>query len=94
MRMEERIKELMKTNVPILIWGPPGVGKTATITHLANELNLPIEVVIASIREPSDFNGLPVVDGGDVIFAPPKLGEKILEFFQRQFIKQKGGETP
>ena len=51
----------VQAGVPILTWGPPGIGKTATITMLADGLSLPLEVVLASIREPADFSGLPVI---------------------------------
>lgn len=51
----------IQAGTPVLAWGPPGVGKTATITAVADALDLPLEVVLASIREPSDFSGLPVI---------------------------------
>src|SRR5579859_3562492 len=62
--------------VPVLLWGAPGTGKTSTIRAMAEAMGLPCETVIASIREPSDFAGLPVVSGADgserhVSFAPP-----------------------
>ena len=40
----------IQAGVPTLAWGPPGVGKTAVITALAESLSLPLEVVLASIR--------------------------------------------
>lgn len=58
--------------VPVLLWGAPGTGKSSVVQALADSLGWPCEVVIASIREPSDFAGLPVVDGGSVRFAPPR----------------------
>ncbi|WP_242975874.1 hypothetical protein [Desulfosporosinus sp. FKB] len=51
----------VQAGIPVLTWGPPGVGKTASITKLADVLGIPLEVVLASIREPSDFSGLPVI---------------------------------
>jgi hypothetical protein len=63
--------------VPVLLWGAPGTGKTSVIRAMADAAQLPCETVIASIREPSDFAGLPIVDHGDgagsprVSFAPP-----------------------
>jgi hypothetical protein len=64
----------LAANVPVVLWGPPGQGKTSVIEQLADDLGLHLETVIASIREPSDFAGLPVVDGqtGTVVLAPPR----------------------
>lgn len=67
------------SGVPVLIWGPPGVGKTAAVMAMGRRLGLPVETVIASIREPSDFLGLPVVDGGEVHFAPPAWARRLAE---------------
>ena len=62
-------------NLPVLLWGQPGIGKSSTLTELARGLDLPLETVIASVHEPSDFSGLPVL-GSDpategVAMAPP-----------------------
>jgi len=63
--------------VPVLLWGAPGTGKTSAITAMAEAAGLPCETVIAAIREPSDFSGLPVIDGGVVHFAPPRWAERL-----------------
>ena len=56
---------------PVLLWGAPGTGKSSAVQAMADGMGWPCEVVIASIREPSDFAGLPVVVDGGVRFAPP-----------------------
>ncbi len=61
----------VSAGVPVLLWGPPGTGKSSVVRSLADALDRPCEVVIASIREPSDFAGLPIVHEGGVRFAPP-----------------------
>ncbi|MGH9283227.1 MAG: AAA family ATPase, partial [Acidimicrobiales bacterium] len=63
--------------VPVLLWGAPGTGKTSAIRALAEAMDWPCETVIAAIREPSDFSGLPVVVGGVVHFAPPRWAERL-----------------
>ncbi len=51
---------------PVLLWGNPGQGKTSVLTQIAIDQNWDIEVILASIREPSDFAGLPnIVDRTD-----------------------------
>lgn len=65
----------VSANLPVLLWGEPGIGKSATLQQLAAGLGAPMETVIASVHEPSDFAGLPIIgdrpaeDG--VPMAPP-----------------------
>jgi hypothetical protein len=67
--------------VPVLLWGAPGTGKTSVVRALAAAAGWPCETVIASIREPSDFAGLPVVagtaDAARVDFAPPAWARRL-----------------
>lgn len=65
--------------VPVLLWGAPGTGKSSVVRDLAEGLEWPCEVVIASIREPSDFAGLPVVTEGGVRFAPPSWAINLVD---------------
>src|SRR5215212_222749 len=63
--------------VPVLLWGAPGTGKTSAITAMAAGMGVPCETVIAAIREPSDFAGLPIVTDGEVRFAPPRWAQRL-----------------
>ena len=57
---------------PLRIIGAPGTAKSALIEHVAEASGLHVEVVIASLRDPTDFLGLPVPkDDGSVGYAPP-----------------------
>ncbi|MFF5446214.1 AAA family ATPase [Streptomyces sp. NPDC012888] len=71
----EALALAVTANQPVLLWGEPGIGKSAGMERLADRLGVPLETVIASVHEPSDFAGLPVV-GEDpattgVPMAPP-----------------------
>ncbi|MGH8572858.1 MAG: AAA family ATPase, partial [Gammaproteobacteria bacterium] len=75
----EALGVAVAARVPVLVWGAPGTGKTSAIRAMSRELGLACETVIASIREPSDFAGLPVVADGQVIFAPPRWARRLAE---------------
>ncbi|MQY14489.1 hypothetical protein SRB5_46560 [Streptomyces sp. RB5] len=71
----EALSLAVSANQPVLLWGEPGIGKSAGIEQLAAGLGCQLETVIASVHEPSDFAGLPIV-GDDpattgVPMAPP-----------------------
>lgn len=67
----------LQARVPGIIIGAPGTGKSSAIAALAHALGIPYEIVLASIREPSDFSGLPVLIDGDVHFAPPRWAKNL-----------------
>jgi AAA domain (dynein-related subfamily) len=75
----EALGVAVAARVPVLLWGAPGTGKTATIRAMAEQMGWPCETVIASIREPSDFAGLPIVVGDGVRFAPPGWARRLAE---------------
>ena len=75
----EALGVAVAARVPVLLWGAPGTGKTSAIRAMADAMGLPCETVIASIREPSDFAGLPIVVGGEVRFAPPSWARRLAE---------------
>ena len=67
--------------VPVLLWGGAGLGKSSAVREMAAGAGLACETVIASIREPSDFAGLPIVadSGQSVRFAPPTWALRLAE---------------
>ncbi|MFF0659526.1 AAA family ATPase [Micromonospora tulbaghiae] len=78
----EALTLAVAADLPVLLWGEPGIGKTAALTQLAASLDLPLTTVIASVHEPSDFAGLPVV-GDDpatqgVPMAPPDWAVRLV----------------
>jgi ATPase family associated with various cellular activities (AAA) len=75
----EALGVAVAARVPVLLWGAPGTGKTSAIRAMAESMGLPCETVIASIREPSDFAGLPVITGTTVRFAPPLWATRLAE---------------
>lgn len=60
----------IRANVPVLLWGLPGQGKTAVLESHGAAWGFHVETVVGSIREASDFLGLPLDVGGEVHYAP------------------------
>lgn len=57
--------------IPVILWGPPGQGKTSVIRAIADQQGRHLEVLLASIREPQDFAGLPSIHEGRARLVPP-----------------------
>lgn len=56
--------------IPALVWGAPGTGKSTFIESLQTQ-TMPVVTMIASLHDPTDFNGLPMLVNGKMTFAPP-----------------------
>lgn len=71
-------------NVPVL-WGPPGVGKTAIIHSIIERRKMLMRVLIGSTMDPTDVAGLPVLrtlqDGSSVTaFALPEWFVEVRDY--------------
>ena len=75
----EALAVAVGAGVPVLLWGSPGTGKTSAVISLGDALGWPVETVIGSIREPSDFAGLPVVVDGSVRLSPPGWATRLAQ---------------
>ncbi|GAB6875519.1 ATP-binding protein [Thermaerobacter litoralis] len=70
-RTREAMSLAIQTGHPVILWGGPGIGKTAWVRALAQSIGRHLEVLIGSLRDPVDFGGLPVVgEGGQFRLAP------------------------
>ncbi|MFI5527614.1 AAA family ATPase [Kitasatospora sp. NPDC051853] len=78
----EALTLAVAADLPVLLWGEPGIGKTAALTQLADSLGLPLTTVIASVHEPSDFSGLPVLGDDPAVqgvpMAPPDWAVRLV----------------
>lgn len=67
----------LSADIPLLLWGPPGIGKTATVETLAQESGAHLETLIGSTLEPSDACGYPVPHKGELTFSAPPWARRL-----------------
>lgn len=78
-RTLEAMQILLAQRVPVLLWGDPGIGKTTTIERYAHAMGWATETVIASLHDPTDIGGLPVLTPDGVRLEPPAWARRVTE---------------
>lgn len=70
-QIAETLKSLLPTRQPVILWGPPGVGKSQIIAQTAKAMGVDLIDVRAVLLDPVDLRGLPHVDNGVANWAVP-----------------------
>ncbi|MGD8407361.1 MAG: AAA family ATPase, partial [Thiohalophilus sp.] len=60
-------------HTPVMIWGPPGVGKSQIIAQIAGKHQVPLIDIRLSQMEPSDLRGIPFRNQELVEWAIPAI---------------------
>jgi len=60
-------------HTPVMLWGPPGVGKSQMIAQVAEKHGVPLIDIRLSQMEPSDLRGIPFRDNELVEWAIPAM---------------------
>ncbi|MCU0803677.1 MAG: MoxR family ATPase [Burkholderiales bacterium] len=60
-------------HTPVMVWGPPGVGKSQIVGAIATRHRVPIVDLRLAQMEPTDLRGIPFREGRHVVWAPPAL---------------------
>ncbi|MDQ7014777.1 MAG: MoxR family ATPase [Gammaproteobacteria bacterium] len=60
-------------HTPVMLWGPPGVGKSQIVVQVAESHQVPVIDIRLSQMEPSDLRGIPFRDGEQVEWAVPSM---------------------
>lgn len=66
--------------VPVFIWGPPGVGKSAVVNQIAKDKGMDLVDLRMYLLNPVDLRGIPVAD----------LQNKVAEWIVPKFMPTKG----
>jgi hypothetical protein len=67
----EIIVDCYNAKLPVLLVGPHGVGKSQLMAQAAEKLGVSHIVRDLSLMEPPDLIGMPVIEDGRTIYAPP-----------------------
>jgi len=67
------IMNAMTHQLPIFLWGPPGIGKSDIVHQIGERLNAHVIDVRLSLWEPTDIKGIPYFDSNanKMVWAPP-----------------------
>ncbi|MDH5648569.1 MAG: MoxR family ATPase [Gammaproteobacteria bacterium] len=60
-------------HTPVMLWGPPGVGKSQMVAQVAHKHKVPVIDIRLSQMEPTDLRGIPFRHEGQVEWAVPAL---------------------
>ena len=60
-------------HTPVLLWGPPGVGKSAIVASVAHAHQVPLVDIRLAQMEPTDLRGIPFREGDGVTWAVPRM---------------------
>lgn len=82
--MKALYKQYIENNVPLLLLGRSGTGKSEIIKSIASELNMPVVDLRMSQLPPEDLNGLPA----------PTADKKAFEYLLPKWFYQFQPDTP
>ncbi len=71
MRISHAKSILEGTDLPVFLWGPPGIGKSAIVKQLAEEHGLEFIDLRLTLLDPTDLRGIPFLKDGSAEWAPP-----------------------
>lgn len=60
-------------HTPVMLWGPPGAGKSQLVAQAAARHGAPVIDVRLAQMEPTDLRGIPFRDGRNVVWSVPTL---------------------
>jgi len=82
MRIRQAKAILAKTRLPVFLWGPPGIGKSAIVREIARDRGIPCTDLRLTLLDPTDLRGIPVLKEDAAVWTPPvflpRSGEGIL----------------
>lgn len=69
------LAHLCEEQVPVFVWGPPGIGKSSIVAQIAEEKGIAFVDLRLSLLDPTDLRGIPFFDANNnnAVWAPPSF---------------------
>ena len=67
------LETLMTQPRAVFLWGAPGVGKSAVVRQVGKKLGLPVIDLRATLLDPTDLRGIPMLKNGQAVWCPPSF---------------------
>tara|TARA_R100001129_G_scaffold128520_2_gene90516 strand:- start:10955 stop:11947 length:993 start_codon:yes stop_codon:yes gene_type:complete len=67
----ETLTDYLEADIPSMLWGAPGIGKSDIVKSIAKERGWPMIDFRANLRDPVDLRGLPSIKGDTSKWLPP-----------------------
>jgi hypothetical protein len=78
----ETLTSLIPTKQPVMLWGPPAIGKSSLVDQARLLLGIDLQDIRAVLLDPVDLRGLPTIKDGKAHWAQPDFlptsGEGVL----------------
>lgn len=75
--LKEMIRVACSSKRALMIWGPPGVGKSEAVEQIASEQNRPLIDLRLLLMEPTDLRGIPFKT--DIDFIDPETSGPVID---------------
>jgi hypothetical protein len=72
-RVFDVLNQLLDVRWAVFVWGPPGAGKSSIVRSVADERQMPLIDIRASLLDPTDLRGIPTIEDGRAVWCPPSF---------------------
>ena len=80
LEIESSLEKLVESQIPVFVWGSPGIGKSSIVKKIATDRDLEFVDLRLSLLDPTDLKGIPFFDkdNNEAVWASPNFLPKEL----------------
>ena len=71
--LASKLKDHVQENLSVMLWGPPGIGKSDIVRSVADDLGYELLDIRAVLLDPTDIRGIPYVTDGELRMSQPSI---------------------